>query len=81
MLRVLACVTEQHDLAIVAIAAVLCVVSAAGVFLVLGRARAAEPAARLSLLMLAGFVVGGGVWATHFVACSRSIRAWRSSST
>jgi len=68
MLRVLACVTEQHDLAIVAIAAVLCVVSAAGVFLVLGRARAAEPAARVSLQMLAGFVVGGGVWATHFVA-------------
>jgi len=68
MLRVLTCITGQHDFAIVAIAAALCIVSAAGVFLVLDRARAAEPKARLAWRMLAGFVAGGGVWATHFVA-------------
>jgi PAS domain S-box-containing protein len=68
MLRVMSCVFEQHDLLLVGIAAIVCVLSWAGALLVLERSRAAAAHLRPLWLALAGLAAGGGTWATHFVA-------------
>jgi len=69
MVRVLGCVFEQHDLRLVALAAVLCLFACATALTMLTRARAAgRGRPRLLWLAGAGAVAGCGIWATHFVA-------------
>ncbi len=69
MLRVLDCIFEQHNLWLVALAAVICVSACAGVFYVLdGLAARGDVRGRARWLFLAGVLSGGGTWATHFVA-------------
>ena len=69
MLRVYACITEQHDLGLVVVAGLICALAA---FTALSlQARAAESdrtVVRLRWLTAAAVVTGCGVWATHFVA-------------
>ncbi len=68
MFRVLACITEQHDIGLVVLAGFLCTLAClTGVSMVL-RARATSGRTRAGWLATAGLVVGGGIWATHFVA-------------
>jgi signal transduction histidine kinase len=69
MLRVLACVAEDHDLRLVVVAALICALAAFTAFSL--RQRAVETAAigvRLRWLTAAAAVTGAGVWSTHFVA-------------
>jgi signal transduction histidine kinase len=68
MFRVLACVFTQHNLWLVALAAVICVLSFTGAVMVLGRLPAASPTRRRAWRFLAALAAGGGTWATHFVA-------------
>ena len=68
MLKVYACVTDQHDLRLVALAAVICVVSAYTALGLLLRARGRTGTAHHGWLAAAVTVTGFGVWATHFVA-------------
>jgi len=67
MVRVLACVFEQHNLWLVLLAALICVSASAGVFYVLESKRVGGKGWR-RWLFLAGLLAGGGTWATHFVA-------------
>src|SRR5258706_7632931 len=67
MLRVLGCITEQHDLRLVVLAGLVCFFAS---FTAMGLIMRARDAEKLSLLWVlgAGTVAGSGIWATHFVA-------------
>ncbi|MCW5770499.1 MAG: hypothetical protein KIT16_02600 [Rhodospirillaceae bacterium] len=69
MLRVYACISQQHDLRLVGAAVLICALSAVTAFSLLGRARQGRDAqARQQWLVAAAVVTGCGVWTTHFVA-------------
>jgi signal transduction histidine kinase len=68
MLHVIGCITGQHDLGTVLLAALLCFFACFTAISMLGRARAARGRTRLLWLGGAGFLTGSGIWATHFVA-------------
>jgi signal transduction histidine kinase/ActR/RegA family two-component response regulator len=66
--KVLSCVTGQHDLRLVAVAALICVMAALTAFRLFADAKARPRGARLFRVVLAALVAGIGMWATHFVA-------------
>ncbi len=68
MLRVIGCITEQHDLRLVLLAGLLCFFACVTAMSMIGRARVATGRTQLGWLAAAGFVAGSGIWATHFVA-------------
>ena len=68
MLTVLGCITQQHDLRLVALAGALCLFACATAMNMLARARAAVERQRDYWLAAAGLVTGSGIWATHFIA-------------
>ncbi len=67
MLRVYACITEQHDLRLVVVAGVICLLSSYIAFAAFEQARRDGPR-KLLWTELAAVVAGLGIWATHFVA-------------
>ena len=68
MLLVYACVTERHDLRLVVLAALICLMSCATALSLASRARRESKLGRSPWLWSAATVAGSGVWATHFVA-------------
>jgi len=68
MLRVYGCITEQHDLRLVVLAALICFLACYTASDLMARARATDDVRSLGWLCSAAIVFGGGVWATHFVA-------------
>jgi diguanylate cyclase (GGDEF)-like protein len=68
MERVLTCIFFEHDLRIVAIAAVICVLACFTTFLLVEQVRREPGRQRLAWLCAAAFVSGTGIWATHFIA-------------
>ncbi len=70
MLRIIGCLTTEHDLVLVAAAALVCGLSGIAAFSLLARSVAARrgSTARLRWLLGAAMAAGGGVWATHFIA-------------
>lgn len=68
MFRVLGCVFEQHDLRLVVLAGLLCLLACMAAMSMIWRAHEAESRLRVSWLAAAGVVAGCGIWATHFVA-------------
>jgi signal transduction histidine kinase len=68
MLHVLGCITQQHDLRLVALAGVLCLLACFTAASMVIRGRAAAGRLRWLWLAAAGVVFGSGIWATHFVA-------------
>ncbi|MDB5440752.1 MAG: bifunctional diguanylate cyclase/phosphodiesterase, partial [Caulobacteraceae bacterium] len=67
-MRILECVFEQHDLRLVALAAILCLVGSVitmRLYQRLGRAAGGERSAWIFLAAMAG---GATIWCTHFVA-------------
>jgi signal transduction histidine kinase/CheY-like chemotaxis protein len=68
MLRVLACITQEHNPWLFLMAAALCAVTSVSAFLMLSRA--SERGGRLGSIwaLAAGATSGLGVWSTHFVA-------------
>lgn len=67
MVRLYACVTEQHDLRLVLVAGVICLLASYTAFSLTARVRPGDRSA-IAWLAAAAFVTGSGVWATHFVA-------------
>ncbi|HEX2761854.1 MAG TPA: MHYT domain-containing protein, partial [Rhizomicrobium sp.] len=68
MLRVIGCITDQHDLRLVVLAGALCFLACATAMNMMARARAVDGSRRHYWLAAAGLVSGTGIWATHFVA-------------
>ncbi|OJU85382.1 MAG: diguanylate cyclase [Shinella sp. 65-6] len=68
MFRILACITVEHDLRLVLLAALICFLSSYVAVALAQRARAAEKMARTLWLGAAGTSSGFGIWATHFIA-------------
>lgn len=68
MLRVYECLTQDHDLRLVALAAVICVLASYTAFNLAARAYPLDRRSRYGWLAIAAVVTGSGVWATHFVA-------------
>ena len=68
MLRVLACVTQEHDLRLVVLAGLICLFACYTAFSLIARARASDGITGLKWRSAAAVVMGCGVWATHFVA-------------
>jgi diguanylate cyclase (GGDEF)-like protein len=60
--------SAHHDLWLVALAALICIVTSFTTFALYAHMVARAGARRLSWLLLAGFCAGAGTWATHFVA-------------
>ena len=65
---VLTCIFVQHDLRLVAVAALICAVAASAAFGFHARGLRAAGVLRWAWLGLTGMVAGSGVWATHFLA-------------
>jgi signal transduction histidine kinase len=68
MLRVLACITQEHNLWLLVLAALICAVTSTSAFLMLSRGAARQTMVSRIWAVAAGFTAGLGVWATHFVA-------------
>jgi signal transduction histidine kinase len=68
MLRIVSCITQDHDLRLVLLAGVLCLFACCTAMSLIARARASEKRARILWTVGAGFVAGCGIWATHFIA-------------
>jgi NO-binding membrane sensor protein with MHYT domain len=68
MQRVYSCLTEQHDLRLVLLAALICIAACSISMRLFIRANDAEKDRALLGLFGAATVFGAGVWATHFIA-------------
>jgi diguanylate cyclase (GGDEF)-like protein/PAS domain S-box-containing protein len=67
MLRVYTCIAEQHDLRLVVVAGLICLLASFTAFSIVEQARRAGRL-RAIWVVAAGFVSGTGIWATHFIA-------------
>ncbi|MBV9734267.1 MAG: EAL domain-containing protein [Acidisphaera sp.] len=65
---ILGCLVQQHDLRLVALAFLVCLMACFTALNLLSRAQATEGGLRLAWLFGAAFAFGSGVWTTHFVA-------------
>ena len=68
MLTVLGCLTQQHDLRLVALSAAICALGCFITTTLLARAETARGRPRTRALLSAAAVFGSSVWALHFVA-------------
>lgn len=68
MIDVYACITQRHDLWLVVVALVVCLIGSAGTVQLFGRIRAAWGGSRIGWLVLCAVGTGTMVWCTHFVA-------------
>ncbi|RFZ87792.1 EAL domain-containing protein [Shinella sp. WSJ-2] len=68
MLRILTCLTVEHDLRLVLLAALICFLSCYVAVTLTRRALVAKGTARNLWLGAAGTSSGFGIWATHFIA-------------
>jgi diguanylate cyclase (GGDEF)-like protein len=60
--------TVEHDLRLVAVAALLCTMAAIAAVATVRRAASASSERQMFWLLMAGFVTGVGIWGTHFVS-------------
>jgi diguanylate cyclase (GGDEF)-like protein/PAS domain S-box-containing protein len=68
MLKVLTCLTVDHDLRLVAVAAAICALGGLVAMRLFMRARISNGAMRRQWLIMAGTAAGCATWATHFLA-------------
>ncbi|MGE0240167.1 MAG: EAL domain-containing protein [Parvibaculaceae bacterium] len=68
MLKVLTCLTVDHDLRLVAVAAAICALGSLVAIRLFMRARMADGVMRRQWLVMAGTAAGSATWATHFLA-------------
>ena len=68
MLRILTCLTVEHDLRLVLLAALICFLSCYVAVTLTQRALVTKGTARNLWLGAAGTSSGFGIWATHFIA-------------
>ena len=68
MTRVLACLTQQHDPRLIALAVFICAIACITVVAMLTRALKNRGMGRAAWTIAATFAFGSGVWALHFIA-------------
>ncbi len=68
MLRVIDCITQDHDLRLVALAGLVCVAGAWISIRLFMRARASDGVTRAGWLVMTAVASGASIWTTHFVA-------------
>ena len=68
MLNIVACVTNQHDLGLVAVSAGICLLGCFSTVTLMAEAAGAERRALVPWLIAAAAVFGCSVWSLHFVA-------------
>ena len=68
MMHVAWCLTQQHDLWLVALSLLVCLIGSAASVQLFRRIRVASGYSRAGWIMLAAIATGTMVWATHFVA-------------
>ncbi len=68
MLRIIGCITQQHDLRLVALAACICVLACGTTLNLLARAQTTARRKSVAYMVAASVVFGCGVWSLHFVA-------------
>ena len=68
MLNVFECVTQQHDIGLVLIAAVVCALGSSALFILLKRAFDSVERRRKQWIAVAACAAGIGVWSTHFIS-------------
>ncbi len=68
MLRLIGCVTEQHDDWLVGVAVLVCLLACVTAMNLTARAFTAGGRARAAWIAGASAAFGGGVWDTHFIA-------------
>ena len=68
MLRVLTCLTVEHDWRLVVLAAAICLLSSIVAISLFHRAQATRGRVQVVWLALDTATVSSGIWATHFVA-------------
>jgi diguanylate cyclase (GGDEF)-like protein len=68
MMRVLSCLTADHDWRLVLLAGAVCFASSLVAVTIFYRAIASQGRTRLIWVAIAGGAIGYGIWATHFIA-------------
>lgn len=68
MLKIIGCLTQQHNYWLVALAAVICLAGSALTMRLFARMRQAPADQRGMHVLLAGVIGGATIWTTHFVA-------------
>ncbi|WP_029086418.1 MHYT domain-containing protein [Brevundimonas aveniformis] len=68
MLTVLNCLTTEHDLRLVVLAALVCLIGVCAAVRLFVHSREVDGTIGLAWLALTGVVAGASVWATHFIA-------------
>ena len=68
MLRIVTCLTAQHDWRLVLLAAAVCFLTSFAAINLFHRAAATADRARVVWLITTGVATGYGIWATHFIA-------------
>jgi NO-binding membrane sensor protein with MHYT domain len=68
MYRVFTCLATEHDLRLVIVAGVICLLSSLAAINLFHQARAAGGLTRMIWVIAAGVMTGSGIWATHFIA-------------
>jgi diguanylate cyclase (GGDEF)-like protein/PAS domain S-box-containing protein len=68
MFKILSCLVVEHDLRLVALAAVICFLSSYGAVTLLQRARSSKGSPQAIWVAAAGAASGFGIWTTHFIA-------------
>ena len=68
MFTVLECIVQEHDLRLVVVAALICLLGNICLFVVLARSTTCVELRRRHWLIVAAIAGGTGVWAMHFVA-------------
>jgi methyl-accepting chemotaxis protein len=68
MYRVLTCLATEHDLRLVIVAGVICLLASLAAINLFHQARAAGGLTRMIWVVAAGVMTGCGIWATHFIA-------------
>ncbi|HEX2840310.1 bifunctional diguanylate cyclase/phosphodiesterase [Hyphomicrobium sp.] len=67
-MRVLSCIVTEHNLLLVALAALICALGAWMTIRLLARARTQEGGTSAAWIFLGGVAAGSSIWCTHFVA-------------
>jgi diguanylate cyclase (GGDEF)-like protein len=68
MIKVLSCLTTEHDLRLVLVAAVVCLLGSLIAVRLFSNTKVSSGSARAMWVFMAGFAFGSAVWATHFLA-------------
>ena len=68
MLKIYNCIATAHDLKLVVLAAIICVLASLAAINLLHHARRSHGQMRNAWLAVSAISTGFGIWATHFVA-------------